>query len=169
MKTFLEETVEDIIKKFGNDLENIQIIFPNKRTGYFFQNVFAKTINKTVWSPKTYTIQSYIAKLSRIQKIDKIALIFIIYDSFKAINSEFNMNFDAFFGLGELILNDFNEVDSYLVDVDQIYTNIKNIHEIDQKYGDLTEEQVAIIKQYWLNFSGEDMSQEKEKFIELNI
>ena len=167
MKTFLEETVEDIIKKFGNDLENIQIIFPNKRTGYFFQNVFAKTINKTVWSPKTYTIQSYIAKLSRIQKVDKIALIFILYDSFKAINSEFNMKFDAFFGLGELILNDFNEVDSYLVDVDQIFTNIKNIHEIDQKYGDLTEEQIAIIKQYWLNFSVEDMSHEKAKFIEL--
>lgn len=167
MKTFLQETIEDIIQKFGDDLENIQIIFPNKRTGYFFQSVFAKTINKTVWSPKTFTIQSYIAKLSRIQKVDKIGLIFILYDSFKAIDPEFNMSFDAFFGLGELILNDFNEVDSYLVDVNQIFTNIKNIHEIDQKYGDLTEEQIAIIKQYWLNFSVEDMSREKEKFIEL--
>ena len=108
MKTFLQETVEDIIQKFGEDLENIQIIFPNKRTGYFFQNSFAKAINKTVWSPKTHTIQSYIAKLSRIQKVDKIGLIFILYDSFKAINPEFSMSFDAFFGLGELILNDFN-------------------------------------------------------------
>jgi len=167
MKTFLQETVEGIIKKFGEDLENIQIIFPNKRTGYFFQNVFAKTINKTVWSPKTFTIQSYITKLSRLQKVDKIGLIFILYDSFKAIDHEFNMSFDAFFGLGELILNDFNEVDSYLVEVDQVFTNIKNIHEIDQKYGDLSEEQIAIIKQYWLNFSIEDMSREKEKFIEL--
>ncbi|RLD78692.1 MAG: hypothetical protein DRJ10_09940, partial [Bacteroidetes bacterium] len=167
MKTFLEETVEDIIQKFGENLENIQIIFPNKRTGYFFQTAFAKTINKTVWSPKTHTIQSYIAKLSRIQKVDKIGLIFILYGSFKEVDPEFNMSFDTFFGLGELILNDFNEVDSYLVDVDQIFTNIKNIHEIDQKYGDLTEEQIAIIKQYWLNFSVEDMSHEKEKFIEL--
>ncbi|MEN8119034.1 MAG: PD-(D/E)XK nuclease family protein [Bacteroidota bacterium] len=167
MKTFLQETVENIIQKFGKDLENIQIIFPNKRTGYFFQTAFAKAMNKTVWSPKTYTIQSYISKLSRIQKVDKIALIFILYDSFKAIDPEFNMSFDTFFGLGELILNDFNEVDSYLVDVDQIFTNIKNIHEIDQKYGDLTEEQIAIIKQYWLNFSVEDMSREKAKFIEL--
>ncbi len=167
MKTFLQETVEDILQKFGDNLENIQIIFPNKRTGYFFQTAFAKAINKTVWSPKTFTIQSYIAKLSRIQKIDKIALIFILYNSFKAIDKEFNMNFDAFFGLGELILNDFNEVDSYLVDVDQIFTNIKNIHEIDQKYGGLNEEQIEIIRQYWLNFSVEDMSKEKEKFIAL--
>ena len=167
MKTFLEETVEDIIEKFGDNLENIQIIFPNKRTGYFFQTAFAKAINKTVWSPKIFTIQSYITKLSRIQKLDKIALIFILYDSFKAVDPNFNMSFDAFFGLGELILNDFNEVDSYLVDVDQIFTNIKNIHEIDQKYGDLTDEQITIIKQYWLNFSVENMSHEKEKFIEL--
>lgn len=167
MKTFLQETVEDILKKFGDDLENIQIIFPNNRTGYFFQAAFAKVVNKTVWSPKTFTIQAYIAKLGRIQKIDRIALVFILYDSFKAINPEFNMSFDAFFGLGELILNDFNEVDSYLVDVDQIFTNIKKLHEIDQKYSGFTEEQIEIIKQYWINFSVEDMSKEKEKFIEL--
>jgi len=167
MKTFLQETVDDILQKFGNDLKNIQIIFPNNRTGYFFQAAFAKAMNKTVWAPKTFTIQAYIAKLSRIQKIDKIALIFILYDSFKVVNPEFNMSFDAFFGLGELILNDFNEVDSYLVDVDQIFTNIKNLHEIDQKYSGLSEEQIKIIKQYWINFSVEDMSREKEKFIEL--
>ena len=167
MKTFLQETVDDIIQKFGNDLGNVQIIFPNKRTGYFFQDVLAKTVKKTIWSPKTYTLQAYIAKLSRIQKADNIALIFILFDSFKAIDKDFNMGFDSFFGLGELILHDFNEVDSYLVDVKQIFTNIKNIHEIDQKYGDLTDEQISIIKQYWLNFSVEDKSSEKEKFIEL--
>ncbi len=167
MKTFLQETAEDIIAKYGKNLDKIQIVLPNKRTGYFFQNTFAKIIQKTVWSPTIITIQQYISKLSRIQKVDKIALIFMLYKSFKAVDKDFSMDFDAFYALGELILNDFNEVDSYLVDVNQIFTNIKDLHEIDQKYSHLSEEQIEIIRKYWMNFSPQDMSKEKEKFIRL--
>lgn len=167
MKTFLQETAEDIIAKYGENLEQIQIVLPNKRTGYFFQNTFAKIIQKTVWSPTIITIQQYISKLSRIQKVDKIALLFLLYKSFKATDQDFSMDFDAFYALGELILNDFNEVDSYLVDVNQIFTNIKDLHEIDQKYSHLNEEQIEIIRKYWMNFSPQDLSKEKEKFIQL--
>ncbi|MCF6242168.1 MAG: PD-(D/E)XK nuclease family protein [Bacteroidales bacterium] len=167
MKTFLQETAEDIIARYGENLDKIQIVLPNKRTGYFFQNTFSRIIQKTVWSPTIITIQQYISKLSRIQKVDKIASIFMLYKSFKAVDNDFSMDFDAFYALGELILNDFNEVDSYLVDVNQIFTNIKDLHEIDQKYSHLSEEQIEIIRKYWINFSPQDMSKEKEKFIRL--
>ncbi len=167
MKTFLQETGADILNRYGDKLEHIRMVLPNKRTGYFFRNTLAKLIEKTVWSPEIITIQKYINEITRIQKIDKTALIFLLYKSFKTVDETFNQPFDTFYALGELILNDFNEVDSYLVDVKQIFTNIKDLHEIDQKYSHLTEEQIQIIRRYWINFSPEEMSKEKEKFIRL--
>lgn len=167
MKSFIQETAEDIVNQFGDELSEIEIIFPNKRTDFHFKKSLAQILQKTSWSPKTYTIQQYIGQLTGLRSIDKISLLFELFDSFKQIDKNFNYDFDAFLKLGEIILNDFNEIDSYLVEAKQIFTNIKNLHEIDVKYSSLTEEQQNIIKQYWKNFSIEDKSKEKELFLQL--
>lgn len=167
MKSFLEETAEDLIGKFGTQLKGIEIIYPNKRTGFHLKSAIGSAVGKTIWSPKSFTIQQYVGKLCKLQTIDKLSLLFELYDSFKQTDSDFSYDFDSFHKLGEIILNDFNEIDNYLVDAKQIFTNIKNIHEIDLKYGGLTEEQLKIVKQYWQNFSLEDKSREKELFLQL--
>ncbi len=167
MKSFLQETAEDIVAKFGSELSKVEIIFPNKRTDFHFKKCLGEALKKTTWSPKTYTINKYISQLSKIHSIDKISLLFELYDSFKQIDKNFTYDFDAFLKLGEIILNDFNEIDNYLIEANQIFTNIKNLHEIDAKYNSLNEEQLIIIKQYWKNFSIEDQSREKELFLQL--
>ena len=167
MKSFLQETAEDIVAKFGLELSKIEIIFPNKRTDFHFKKYLGQTLKKTSWSPKTYTIPQYISQLTGLRSIDKISLLFELFDSFKQIDNDFKYDFDSFLKLGEIILNDFNEIDNYLVEANQIFTNIKNLHEIDVKYNSLNEEQLIIIKQYWKNFSIEDQSREKELFLQL--
>ncbi len=167
MKSFLQETAEDIVAKFGSELSKVEIIFPNKRTDFHFKKCLGEALKKTTWSPKTFTINKYISLLSNIHSIDKISLLFELYDSFKQIDKNFTYDFDAFLKLGEIILNDFNEIDNYLIEASQIFTNIKNLHEIDAKYDSLNEEQLLIIKQYWKNFSIEEQSREKELFLQL--
>jgi len=167
MISFLDEVANKINKQFENNLSNIQIIVPNKRTGFHFKKSLAKSISKTVWSPKIHTIQQYLSFTTDFTTIDKLSLIFRLYKSFKEVDKKFDYDFDSFYNLAVLILNDFNEIDSYLVEMKQIFTNIKNIHEIDYKYGGLTEEQVEIIQNYWRNFSPENLSKEKKKFLEL--
>jgi hypothetical protein len=167
LKSFLQETAEDIVSKFGKNLQGVELIFPNKRTDFHFKKFLGQALNKTSWSPKTYTIQKYVSDLTKIKALDKISLLFELYHSFKQTNHEFNYDFESFYKLGEIILHDFNEIDNYLVEADQIFTNIKNLHEIDHKYGSLTDEQIKIIRQYWQNFSIEKKSKEKEQFLML--
>lgn len=167
MKSFLQETAEDIVAKFGKDLSGIELIFPNKRTDFHFKKYLGEAIGKTSWSPQTYTIQQYACILTGLRSIDKISLLFELYQLFKQNQHEFNYTFDGFYKLGEIILHDFNEIDNYLADARQIFTNIRDIHEIDSKYGGLTPEQLTIIRQYWQNFSPEKKSREKEQFLKL--
>jgi hypothetical protein len=165
LKSFLQETAEDLVEKYGKDISSLELIFPNKRTDFHFKKSLSNALGKTSWSPQTYTIQQYAGILTGLKALDKISLLFELYHSFKKSDNQFNYDFDSFHKLGEIILHDFNEIDNYLVDPKQIFTNIKNIHEIDQKYASLTEEQIKIIKQYWINFSFDKKSKEKEQFL----
>ncbi len=163
----MQETAEELVKRYGTNLKGVEIIYPNKRTGFHLKSALGAAVGKTIWSPKSFTIQQYVGQLTKLQTIDKLSLLFELYDSFKRVDNDFSYNFDSFHKLGEIILSDFNEIDNYLVEASQIFTNIKDLHEIDQKYGGLEEEQIKIIKQYWINFSVEDKSKEKELFLRL--
>ncbi|MFN8254599.1 MAG: PD-(D/E)XK nuclease family protein [Bacteroidales bacterium] len=167
MKSFLYETALDLVNRFGEDLSSVEIIFPNKRTDFHFKKHLSEILKKISWSPKTFTIQQFIGRISKIRSIDNISLLFQLFEVFRQVDKDFNLEFDAFIKLGEIILNDFNEIDYYLVEPSQIFTNIKNLHEIDSKYSNLTDEQLEIIRQYWKNFSPEEKSREKEKFLAL--
>ena len=92
LKSFLQETAEDIVEKFGSELSKVEIIFPNKRTDFHFKKCLGQALNKTSWSPKTYTIQHYISQLTGLKTIDKISLLFELFDSFKQIDKTFNPN-----------------------------------------------------------------------------
>ena len=112
MKSFLQETAEDIVDKFGLELSKIEIIFPNKRTDFHFKKYLGQALKKTSWSPKTFTIPQYVSQLTKIHPLDKISLLFELFDSFKQIDKNFTYDFDAFLKLGEIILSDFNEIDN---------------------------------------------------------
>lgn len=54
---------------------------------------------------------------------------------------------------GEMLLNDFDDVDKSLADARQIFRNIQDLKEIDSAFLYLTPEQVkAIIRRFWINF-----------------
>ncbi|MDF1550112.1 MAG: hypothetical protein P1P88_19965, partial [Bacteroidales bacterium] len=95
MKSFLEETAEDLIRLFGQNLKGIEIIFPNKRTGFHLKRAIGQAVNKTIWSPKSFTIQQYVSQLTKLQSIDKLSLLFELYNSFKQVDKEFSYDFDS--------------------------------------------------------------------------
>lgn len=55
--------------------------------------------------------------------------------------------FDNFVFWGDMLLGDFDDVDKYMVDARQLFTNIHDLKEIDEFY--LTEEQIEIVKRFW--------------------
>ena len=46
-----------------------------------------------------------------------------------------------------MLLGDFDDVDKYMIDARQLFTNIHDLKEIDEFY--LTEEQIEIVKRFW--------------------
>lgn len=175
MQSFLYDIAELISKKYITKLPETCIIFPNKRAALFFRKYLARIIGKPIWSPNIFTLQSWIQKLTKLMLADKLTLLFELYDSFQFVNKSITSDelknsptdFDSFYFLGEILLRDFNEMDSYEVDVNQLFTNIQNLEEIDYSFSYFTKEQTEVLQSFWQSFSEEKMSEEKRRLIEL--
>jgi hypothetical protein len=52
-----------------------------------------------------------------------------------------------------MILNDFDDVDKYLVDAEKLFSNLSDWKKIDREFGGFSQEEVEIIRRFWVNFN----------------
>jgi hypothetical protein len=64
-----------------------------------------------------------------------------------------------------MLLNDFEDVDKYLVNAPKLFRNILDIKNIDNQFGGLTDDQIEIIRRFWTNFNPDKPTKEKTEFI----
>jgi len=126
-KPFLKLIAEYVHENYKDNLEQLCIILPNKRGALFFKNYLAQTYGKTIWLPTIISAEELITELSELKTLEEIDLICHLYDSYKICYGAEAENFDSFAKWGQLILQDFNEIDRYLADSEQLYENLKDI------------------------------------------
>lgn len=165
MKTFLQIVAEDIYKKVGNDLENTAIVFPNKRARLFFNEHLAIQASAPIWSPAYISISELFQQLSPYKLGDPIQLVCEVYKVFCQATGKAE-TLDDFYFWGELLISDFDDVDKNLVNAEKLFCNLRELKEMDD-FSFLTDEQVAIIKQFFKNFEIEKETELKRRFISL--
>ena len=187
MKTFLEHVAEDIIQKHGSDLSHITVVFPNKRASLFLNGYLASLSDKPMWSPNYITISDLFRQYSQYRTstdglysqykgsvlpvqgpctvADPIKLVCDLHKSFQAKTGS-DETLDAFYGWGQLLLADFDDLDKNMADADKVFRNLRDIHELDD-VSYLTEEQKAAIQRFFRNFSDTHNTLLKERFLHL--
>ena len=160
---FLEEIVEVILQKYADTTGQVTIVFPNRRAGLFFQKYLAARISKPIWSPVIVSIEDFIKTLSPLQSADKLELIFELYQVFIKLNKS-EENFDRFFYWGTIMLQDFDEVDNFLVDPELLFKNLLHVKQMENSLEFLQEDQIKLITEFWLSF-GEKLSAHQKGFL----
>lgn len=158
---FLKMVADDLIYKYGNDLSKYVVVFPNKRARLFLNDYFAN--HGIVWTPRYVTISELFCSLSDVVLNDPIDTICRIYDIYKKTTKS-NETLDSFYGWGEKLLSDFDDVDKNLAEAQKLFTNVKDYKTID--FGEfLTEDEKKVIECFFGNFNEKDKSQVKENFL----
>ena len=124
------------------------MVFPNRRSGVFFTSYLQNEISGAVLAPKTTTVSELISGYSNLFQGEKLQLISILFDVFRK-HTGTTETFDEFYFWGEILLADFNDIDRYLVDAKDIFTNISDIKEIESVFDYLTDEQKAALEHFW--------------------
>ncbi len=160
---FLEEVVEIVLRKYATETDAVTIVFPNRRAGLFFQKYLSEKITSPIWSPEIISIEDFIKSLSNLQSADKLDLIFELYKVFKKLNKS-DENFDKFFYWGNIMLQDFDELDKFLVDPELLFKNLIHVKNLENNLDYLQEEQKNIIMEFWESF-GEKLSSHQKGFL----
>jgi hypothetical protein len=163
MPTFLEELAAEVLTHYRNKLDALTLVFPNRRAGLFFQQYLAGQLNQPVWSPQVLTIEEFMGSLTHLKNADGLLLVFELFEIYKSL-APTEESFDRFFFWGEMLLQDFDAVDQYLVDARLLFTNIAQLNELDGGLDFLSEEQVKVVQEFWQSF-GTSRSRQQQEFI----
>ena len=166
MKPFLYKIAERFYNEYGTDITQFAFVFPNRRAGLFFQKYLSEIADRPLFSPTILTINDLFVKLSGKQSADRIRMLFTLYDVYieKSRSSE---TFDEFLYWGEMLLNDFDDIDKYLVDARKLFSNVTDLHEIEKDFDFLTPEQMAAIRSFWSSFYPKGDSPNQKEFLAL--
>jgi len=166
MIPFLYNVAKAYYREYGAKVSRFTFVFANRRAGLFFQKYLSEIAGKPMFSPEIMTISELFQRLSRLNVADRIEQLFLLYDIYKSISAT-EETFDEFLFWGEMLLNDFDDVDKYMADARQLFSNIQDLKEIDAGFSYLTEEQIIAIRRFWESFIPIGESSGKKDFIEM--
>ena len=166
MKSFLEFVAEDIVRKYGTDLSRTAVVFPNKRASLFLNEYLAKASQgEPLWSPVYITISELFRQQTSLIVADPIKLVCDLHESF-CLHTESSETLDKFYGWGQLLISDFDDLDKNMADVDKVFANLRDIHELDD-LSYLTDEQRALLRRFFSHFTEEHETELKQRFLRL--
>ena len=166
MEYFLESIAKSLYSEYGNELNRHCLVFPNRRAGLYFLKYLSARIEKPIWVPSILTINELFKSYSLLQTAGNEVLLFELYKVYRKLNKS-SESFDDFYFWGDMLLNDFDDIDKYLVDAKLLFSNIQDIKYIDQQFGGLSESQIEIIRRFWINFNPDKPTNEKSGFISI--
>ena len=165
MSSFLESVASELLTRFGTDLSRIAVVFPNKRASLFLNDYLASQAVRPLWSPAYITISDLFRNQSPLQVADPILLVCELHRCFIQCTGT-DESLDHFYGWGQLLLSDFDDLDKNMASPDRVFANVRDLHELDD-VSYLTPEQRQLIRRFFSNFSDEHNSELKQRFLRL--
>lgn len=164
MNSFLYRIAQTYYTHQKESISNFTFVFPNRRAGLFFQKYLSQIAEKPIFSPEIITINDCFSMASSLQPADRLGNLFKLFRIYIQ-QSGSEETFDAFVFWGEMLMSDFEEVDKYLVDVKQLFTNITELKQIDQLFNIFSDKQVEAIRQFWSSFIPVSEGKTQEDFV----
>ena len=144
MKSFISSVIDDVHNKHQN-FDNLVFVLPSQRACVFLKEEIIEKAPSSGFLPKITSIENYIQELADINLIDATPLLFEFYTIYqKTIPKENRESFDAFSQWATIALHDFNEIDSYLVNSVQFFSNLRDVKKLDEWFQDKKPSQLAI-------------------------
>jgi hypothetical protein len=133
MKTnsFLSLLANHILANHSLEMESLTIVLPNKRARVFLLEELKQTIQSNSFAPRISSIEDFIQEIASIRTIDSIELLFEFYSVYLSVtNKNEQQSFEQFSIWGKTLLQDFNEIDRYLLSPNHVFSYLKEIEAI---------------------------------------
>jgi hypothetical protein len=146
--SFLDKIAQVLIENYSDKLPNTIVVLPNKRAKIFLIEALKKQVEGNILSPEIISIEDFIQDIAGIRTVDPIELLFEFYDVYLSVTEKTNQqSFELFANWAKTLLQDFNEIDRYLLDPSYVLSYLKDIEDI-KKWGIEVENKTQLLENY---------------------
>ncbi|KAF2332709.1 PD-(D/E)XK nuclease family protein [Flavobacterium nitrogenifigens] len=146
--SFLQKIASVVIQDYVEKLSEITIILPNKRAKVFLIEALKKATSKTIIAPQITSIEDFVQDVASIRSVDSIELLFEFYEVYLSITEKKNQqSFELFANWAKTLLQDFNEIDRYLLDPSHVLSYLKDIEDI-KRWGLEVDQKTKLLENY---------------------
>jgi CRISPR/Cas system-associated exonuclease Cas4 (RecB family) len=157
---FLALVARDLISRFGRRFADVTVVFPGRRAHLFLNQYLSREAHAPVWAPQYLSIDELFDRLSSCRRADTLRLTGDLYDSYRDVyqkryNRPLEETLDEFFFFGEILLNDFDDIDKNLVNAGSLFSNLEDLDRLKDDFSHLTVTQrEEISRRFGMAFSG---------------
>ena len=150
---FLPAVADYILTHYGEAPQRVVFVTPNKRASLFLKQAYCQGLgDRPGILPHFATMANFMARFTDKLVVDADEQLFILYNAYINVLRRKNPDqaipeFDSFLFWGKMILSDFDELNSAMVDARALFKNLKDVKEIQANY--LDEDQIAVINHIW--------------------
>lgn len=129
--SFLHKIAHQIAADCNLNFTNCIIVLPNKRARLFLLEALKSTSSKTFFAPEIISIEELITRISKMNALSGVEQLFEFYEVYKEITpKDAQQDFEQFSNWAKMLLQDFNEIDRYLLKPNHVFDYLKNIDDI---------------------------------------
>lgn len=157
---FLRQIAVYYDKAYHDRLTDFTFVFPNRRSTLFFQKYLREAqgmrlhdFSTPFLAPPTVTFDDLIARWTTTVEASRTELLIHLYAAYLEVTKSMSMapedamDLSAFSFWGEVILDDFNEIDLSMADASDVLRNLRDLKSIETN--PLDSEKWELVKQFW--------------------
>ncbi|MBR6248675.1 MAG: PD-(D/E)XK nuclease family protein [Muribaculaceae bacterium] len=131
---FLTQIAQHYLSR--ENLEDYCFVFPNNRSAQFFAKTLQERATSTLLMPNIQSITDFLFDLTDRVPITPLEGLIVLYQEYSKLFGDQAAGIERFMFWGNVILNDFNDIDKNLVDAKKLYTNVSDLRHISTDYLD---------------------------------
>ena len=151
MLQFLDKVAKVFAEKEATYLFDYCFVVPNRRSATFLKHFFTSRLSSPqIILPRIVDISSFIEEITSLvtpNRVQELLLLYGVYCEQFINNPDRCVSFDRFLYWGDMILNDFNDVDLYMIGAEELFKNVENYKDI--KSDVLDDNQKKAISQFF--------------------
>lgn len=144
----MESFISEVVSKFEiDDLNKSHFVLPSRRAAQAFAKELFKKHKENFLVPPIQSIEEFIESVSGVDLIGNLDTLFYFYEVYKEnTNPNKQEPLEQVYNWGQLIIQDFNEIDRYQIDSKQFFGNLKAIKDIE--HWSKSEVKTDLVKNY---------------------
>lgn len=128
---FLDKVAGHLLKHYPGKMHMVCVVLPSRRGAIFLKKNLSERLENPAFAPAIFAIEDFVFELSELHLADNLVLLWDLYSEYKLQQGENAKSFEEFLKWGQILLNDFEDIDMHLVDAHALFNYLSEAKTIE--------------------------------------